>query len=109
MAGAIWNPLAPAPIMATRLPAKSTEWSQRAEWNAGPAKLSRPGRSGMCGRFSCPTAEMTARATSVSSLPALERTRTDQVASSSFHVAPRTSVSKRMCGSMPCLTMTSWK
>ena len=52
MAGAIWNPLAPAPIMATRLPVRSTEWSQRAEWKAGPAKRSWPGMSGMWGRFS---------------------------------------------------------
>ena len=38
MVGAIWNPLAPAPIMATRLPARSTVWSQRAEWNGGPGE-----------------------------------------------------------------------
>ena len=31
--GAIWKPLAPAPIIATRLPVRSTLWSQRAEWN----------------------------------------------------------------------------
>ena len=31
IAGAIWKPLAPAPTRATRLPVRSTSWSQRAE------------------------------------------------------------------------------
>ena len=38
--------LAPVPITATRLPRRSTSWSQRAEWNDGPANESRPGDVG---------------------------------------------------------------
>src|SRR5207302_644421 len=78
--GAIWKPLAPAPTTATRLPRTSTEWSQRAEWNDGPAKSSRPGMSGSGGRLSWPTAEMTARARSQSSRPSLSRTVTARLA-----------------------------
>ena len=33
-------------MTATRLPARSTSWSQRAEWNAGPSKSPKPGMSG---------------------------------------------------------------
>ncbi len=69
MVGAIWKPLAPAPISAKFLPAYSTEWSQRAEWNDGPSKSSMPGMSGMRGELSDPTALMTARASMVSVLP----------------------------------------
>ena len=110
MAGAIWNPLAPAPISATRLPVRSTEWSQRAEWKAGPAKASRPAMSGRLGRLSWPTAEMTARAVSVSSAavgrPGSAR---DQVPASSSHVARTTSVSQRTCSSTPWRRITESK
>ena len=109
MAGAIWKPLAPAPTMATRLPVRSTEWSQRAEWNAGPANLSWPGMSGMWGRFNWPTAEITARATSVDSVPSSVRTRTVHVPAPSSQTAPRTSVPQRTDGPMPCLSITASK
>ena len=109
MVGAIWKPLAPAPIRATRLPVRSTSWSHRAEWNDGPAKVSMPGKSGMFGRLSWPTAEMTARATSVDSVPSAARTRTDHVADPSSQSAPSTSVSQRTWGSTPCLVITRSK
>ena len=54
--GTNWTALAPVPTTATRFPARSTPWSQRAEWKASPAKRSRPGMSGSTGRDSCPTA-----------------------------------------------------
>ena len=109
MVGAIWKPLAPAPIIATRVPARSTSWSHRAEWKAGPANVSAPGSSGTFGRLSWPTAEMTARATSTSSAPSAARVRTDHVAESSSQVAPSTSVSHRTWDPMPYLSMTDWK
>ena len=96
--GAIWKPLAPAPTRAKRLPRCSTEWSQRAEWNEGPAKSSIPGMSGSLGRFSEPTALITNRASSVSVAPAAPRTATDHRPVASSYVASVTSVSKRMCG-----------
>ena len=37
---------APAPIRATRLPARSSSWSQRAVWKALPSKRSMPGSAG---------------------------------------------------------------
>ena len=106
MVGAIWKPLAPAPIMATRRPARSTVWSHRAEWKAGPANSSCPGMSGTLGRLSWPTAEISARASRVSTSPFGPRIRTDQVARSSSHDAPSASVSNRMCCSIPCRVMT---
>src|SRR5919107_1259812 len=56
MAGTNWMAEAPVPTEATRWPARSTEWSQRAEWNAGPANLSSPGKSGIFGSTSGPVA-----------------------------------------------------
>ena len=46
IAGTTWIALQPVPTTATRLPARSTSWRQRAVWNAGPAKLSSPGIGG---------------------------------------------------------------
>ena len=37
------------PITATRLPVRSTEWSQRAEWKSAPSKVSMPSISGSRG------------------------------------------------------------
>src|SRR3546814_5175596 len=56
-------------MTATRLPARSTSWSQRAEWNAGPSKLPTPGMSGYFGRLSWPVADTTASNRSVVSVP----------------------------------------
>ncbi len=64
--GTNWMALAPLPTTATRFPVRSTVWSQRAECQDGPAKVSRPGRSGMWGRLSCPQAKITVSATSSS-------------------------------------------
>ena len=49
-------------MLATRLPRRSTEWSQRAEWNAGPAKDESPGKSGILGSTSGPVPETSTRA-----------------------------------------------
>ena len=94
MVGAIWKPLAPAPTSATRLPVRSTSWSQRAEWNDGPAKRP-PGMSGRFGRLSWPTAEITARA--VERLAGRRGATCPRARSPSSHVAPSTSVSQRTC------------
>ena len=82
--GANWAALQPVPITPTRLPVRSTEWSQRAEWNAGPANESRPSIFGSCGRLSWPTALITALAWIVDSWPSASTTSTfhDAVASS---------------------------
>ena len=60
----------------------------------------------MWGRLSWPTAEMTARATSVDSVPSAARTRTVHTPASSSHAAPSTSVPHRTDGPMPCLSIT---
>ena len=65
--GANCAALHPVPMTPTRLPARSTSWSHSAEWNDGPAKLSRPSMFGYCGRFSWPTALITASAVNVDS------------------------------------------
>jgi len=46
---------APVPITATLSPAGSWAWSQPAEWNSVPAKLSIPGMSGVRGSLSATT------------------------------------------------------
>src|SRR2546427_549762 len=51
-----WMALAPVPTAATFRPVRSWSCSQRAEWNARPAKRSRPGRRGIDGRLSWPVA-----------------------------------------------------
>jgi hypothetical protein len=94
--------LAPVPIMATRRPFSSTEWSQRAVWNTGPAKLSRPGIAGIEGRLSWPTAVISALQESVSVPPSPpRRTVTRHRAAASSKVASVTSTPKRMWGSRP--------
>ena len=49
ISGMIWIAEAPVPITATRLPARSASWSQRAEWNTSPWKESMPSMSGSRG------------------------------------------------------------
>ena len=46
ISGTNWIADAPVPITATRLPARSQEWSQRAEWNEVPLNRPAPGMSG---------------------------------------------------------------
>ena len=68
MAGTTWMALQPVPTTATRRPARSTSWRQRAVWKAGPSKLSRPGSAGTVGTESWPQA---VSSTSASCGPAL--------------------------------------
>jgi hypothetical protein len=49
ISGMNWIALAALPTTATRLPARSQSWFQRAEWNHWPWKVSRPGSDGMDG------------------------------------------------------------
>ena len=101
MAGTNCIALAPVPTTATRFPPSSTSWSQRDEWNAGPANVSSPSRSGTDGRLSIPTALMTAFASTDSSRPSLPRTCSVHRARSSSYAAAITSVSSRTCGATP--------
>ena len=53
----VWMPVAPVPITATRLPAKSTgSFGHRAVWNDAPLKSSRPSMRGRVGVESGPIA-----------------------------------------------------
>ena len=52
--GTIWIAEAPVPTTATRLPARSTSWPQRAEWNTSPWNVSMPSISGIRGADSPP-------------------------------------------------------
>jgi hypothetical protein len=45
---------APVPMIATLRPVRSCVCFHCAEWNAVPAKVAMPGRSGMCGSDSAP-------------------------------------------------------
>ena len=59
----VCTPVAPVPITATRLPAKSTgSFGQRAVWNDSPLKLSRPSIRGSVGVESGPIAVIRKRA-----------------------------------------------
>jgi hypothetical protein len=62
MAGTYWIADAPVPTDATRLPARSTSWSQRAECIVMPLKSSRPSIAGTFGSVSGPVAQITTRA-----------------------------------------------
>ena len=46
IAGTNWIAEAPVPMTATRLPARSCAWSQRAEWKALPSKVLDAGQGG---------------------------------------------------------------
>jgi hypothetical protein len=97
IAGTNWIALAPVPTTATRVPSSGTSWRHCAEWNAGPAKESRPGTSGTTGSESWPTAETTTSASYV--VPSVVSTR--QVAPASSHVAADTSWPVRTRSSSP--------
>ena len=100
MAGTSWNPLAPAPMTATRLPVRSTSSRQSAVWKDGPPKSLAPLMSGITELLNWPTAQIRARAVSVSARPSAPRIATRQVADSSFQAAPVTSVLNRTFGAM---------
>ena len=94
--------LAPVPITATLRPARSIDWSHRAEWKAGPSKEPKPGMVvGRLGRLSWPTALTTASNTSASSRPSPVRTVTVQRRSSSDQTADTTSVPNRIRSRSP--------
>ena len=96
MAGTNWIAEAPVPMTATRLPARSTSWSHRAEWKAGPLNVSTPGTSGSAGSTRPPQPLTT---TSAVRSPLLVDSR-HSIASSS-QVPDTTSVSQCRCGSTP--------
>ena len=97
-----WMALAPLPITATRLPARSTAVSQRAEWKAGPAKLSRPSISGSLGRLSWPQA--VTKASAVRREPSAREI--DQMPAVSSLAAPTTSAPRRMWPASSCRSTT---
>ncbi|SLH46280.1 Uncharacterised protein [Mycobacteroides abscessus subsp. abscessus] len=94
-----WTAVAPVPMIATRLPVRSQEWSQRCVWITVPAKSSRPGMSGFLGSTKAPRAVITNRAVSVSPLSKRSRHRCRP----SSHSRARTSVFNRSCDRMPYL------
>ena len=65
--------LAPVPMTATRLPVRSRSWRHSAEWKYSPAKSAMPSMVGHSGRFSWPTAEMTASPVMVSAHAVAQR------------------------------------
>ena len=91
MAGTNWIADAPVPITATRSPARSWPWSQRAEWKAAPAKRSSPGMAGTLGSVSGPMPAIRTRALSV---PA--EVATIQRPAASSHAADSTLVPSRI-------------
>ena len=107
MVGTIWNALAPVPTTATRFPARSVPSTQRAECIARPSKSSMPSMSGSFGRFSWPTALMTAFAVRVPAWAPSHSTVHEAVPSSQR--AERTSVSNRMWSVTPWSTITCSK
>ncbi len=66
ISGITWTAEAPVPMIATRLPVKSTVWSQRAVCRVMPAKESTPSISGNFGMVSTPLALTRNRAVSAS-------------------------------------------
>ena len=100
-AGMNWAALAPVPMMATRLPVRSTSWSHSAEWKrlAGEAVAARR-CSGQSGRLSWPTA-LTDRLPAGLVVAARRRCAGVQAWASSSQVGPATSVPKRTCSRRP--------
>ncbi len=97
ISGMSWAAEQPVPITATRSPARSCAWSQRAEWKQAPPKLSSPGMAGSVGWLSGPMPEIrnwASRSPAVVSI--YQRWR------ASSQTAPVTSWSKRMRGVTSC-------
>jgi hypothetical protein len=88
----ICTPVEPLPMTPTRLPARSTVWSQRAECSTGPAKLSRPSMAGSLGVCRMPVA--VTRKSNLPWSPASVRT----VHEEPVQVAAVTFAPNRMCG-----------
>ena len=93
---------APVPTTATRRPRRSTSWSQRAEWKAGPANDPAPGRSGTDGSDSAPVA---VTSTSAVMLPRVVVSRHRRVAPS--HAARSSPVPNRTRSRTPSRRDTS--
>ncbi len=93
------------PITATRLPARSTSWFQRAEWKISPWKPSMPSIAGSLGADSPPAPEIRVVAVQVCSstapVPSVVRVRTVQCRAVSSQSAPSTSVSNTNRSSTP--------
>ena len=106
--GAIWKPLAPAPIMATRLPCRSTEWSHCAGVECRPGEVLLPvDRLGVCGRFELPhRADHRTRRQCLSSLRCGRGRERSTWRSSSSQDASVTSVSHSTWRPMSCLSIT---
>ena len=96
ISGANWKALAPVPITRMFLPVRSCSCSHSVEWKAMPRNFSWPGMSGHLGRFSWPTALITALACSTCSWPSAPFTDTSQAPLSSSKRAWVTSVPKRV-------------
>ena len=99
--------LAPLPTTATRLPVRSTEWSQRAECHDGPANVSNPSMPGMWGRFSWPQATTTVSASSSLS-PSAERSAMRHLPVGSSKRTDPTVVPRRRCGRRWYRSTRSW-
>jgi hypothetical protein len=94
--GTTWIAEAPVPITATRLPRRSCSWSHCAVWNAAPAKLSRPGISGIEGSLRPPIPEI-----AISAVSSPREVSMRQRRCSSSHLAPVTECPKRMWSITP--------
>ena len=103
ISGMIWTAEAPVPMIATRLPRRSTSSSQRAVCIVVPRKEARPSISGGLGWVRTPVAPITKRA--VISPPSASASR--QTCSSSSKAAPVTRVLKRTFSRTPYLSARS--
>jgi hypothetical protein len=94
--GTYWIAEAPVPIDATRLPRRSSEWSQRAECTVGPVNVSSPGKSGIFGSTSGPVPEIRTFAVMGPTDVSIRQRR-----ASSSHAASSTSVFNRIFDRTP--------
>ncbi len=106
ISGTTWTAVAPVPTNATRLPRRSVPWSQRAEWNATPAKSSMPSIAGIAGWLSWPVAITSAVARRSVTAPVESWEVTVQVrsVSSQAHDVTRASVTTRCVTPYLCAT-----
>ena len=88
------------PITATRLPVRSTEWSQRAEWKSVALKVSMPSMSGSFGSDRPPAPRISVVAVSVRA-PVGPVTCTVQRPAASSQEASSNDVSKTNRSSVP--------
>ena len=91
-------------MTATRLPARSIEWSHRAEWKSEPAKDSMPSISGRRGSDRPPVPVISVRATTS---PDVVRQR--QTWASSSHAARSSSVPNTILSVTAYSRATRWR